>query len=89
MDVPEEILREANEASDGLLPDKSRWRYEKVLADFKEWRKIKCKSNIINETIILAYLSTLSKILKPSSLWTKFSMLKKAIIIDDGYDISR
>ncbi|KAB0804760.1 hypothetical protein PPYR_01730 [Photinus pyralis] len=89
MDLPDEIIQEAEEASGKLIPEKSRNRYEKELTAFNEWRAKRVGEMVLNETVVLAYVSGLSKVFKASSLWTKFSMLKKALIVNGNVDISR
>jgi predicted secreted acid phosphatase len=89
MELPDEVLQEAQEANNKLLPEKSRSRYEDELKAFNEWRTKNAVSMVLNETIMLAYVNSLSKKFKPSSSWTKFSMLKKALIVNGDVDISR
>lgn len=89
MDLPDEIKQAAEEANSQLLPEKSRSRYENELKAFNEWRQKKAINTDLNETVMLAYVLSLSKKFKASSLWTKFSMLKKTFIVNDGVDISR
>ncbi|KAB0790004.1 hypothetical protein PPYR_15705, partial [Photinus pyralis] len=89
MDLPDEIIQEAEEASGKLMPEKSRNRYEKELTAFNEWRAKRVGEMVLSETVVLAYVSGLSKVFNASSLWTKFSMLKKALIVNGNVDISR
>lgn len=86
--IPEDILEEAKIASLELLPEKSRHRYEKEYTAFKKWcnqRKVKT----LKEEVFLAYFSQLSKTYKPSTLWSRCSMLKMVIKIKEDLDIGR
>lgn len=86
--VPNEISEAAKTATNELLPLKSRDRYELVYDLFQKWRNDK-NVHTINEEVILAYLMEKSKILRPSSLWSNYSMLKSTISIKNNIDISR
>lgn len=54
--IPPEILVEADEAVLGLIPSKSKDRYEKEFSSWEVWMKEK-KVTVINETVLLAYFS--------------------------------
>lgn len=86
--IPHEISEAAKAATYELLPLKSRERYELVYNLFQKWKNDK-NVHTINEEVILAYLMEKSKILKPSSLWSNYSMLKSTINIKNNIDISR
>lgn len=88
-EIPDEVLHEAEEATKKLIPEKSRDRYEKELAFFNQWRERKNVRNSLNENVVLAYFSGLASSFKASSLWTKYSMLKKELMIYHNVDISR
>lgn len=86
--VPEDILTEAEEAAMQILPEKSRDAYDKEFKMFESWmnsRKIKG----IDENVLLAYFLHLQKKLAPSSLWTKYSMLRSTIHLYKKIDISK
>lgn len=88
MDIPVEIKEKAKAASLGLLPAKSRKIYETEYELFMGW----CKKNrvmTVNETALLAYLNELSKRYKNSSLWSKFSMLKAVLSVNDNIDVNK
>lgn len=85
-DLPEEILKEAENASLELLPAKSKSRYEKEFSVFNVWcdqRKVKC----VREEVMLAYFSSISKTCKPSTLWSRYSMLKAVLKAKKNVDI--
>lgn len=85
--IPDDVLLLAEEASNTLIPEKSRDRYDKELHAFNEWREKQSTSKVLNETVVLAYIAGLAKTFKPSSLWTKFSMLRKSLQICENVDI--
>lgn len=86
-DIPEDILEEANSALNSLIPQKSAIKYEKQFAEFNKWCDAK-KVKPIKEEVFLAYMSELSKKLKPPTLWSKFSMLKSMCKIKLNLHIS-
>ncbi|KAB0800183.1 hypothetical protein PPYR_05923 [Photinus pyralis] len=51
--------------------------------------KTNTPSFIVNENILLAYFSELSKQGKPSCLWTYYSMLRYMLRVRENLDISR
>lgn len=72
-----------------LIPEKSREKYESVYARFEKWCSDKKLKTSVNEKVILVYFEQLSKISKPSSLWTWYSMLRTVISIKKNIDISK
>jgi hypothetical protein len=78
--TPPHITEKAKEATNNLLPKKSRERYDIVYKKFMEWR---LKNNIksFSENVLLAYFEELSSGMKPSSLWAIYSMLRTTINI--------
>lgn len=80
------LAEEAEQVSINLLPSKSKERYEKEYSLFKEWltrRGIKK----VSESAVLVYFSEHAKILKSSTLWSKYSMLRSVLNIRDNIDI--
>jgi len=58
-----------------VVAKKSRILFEKSYQDFVKWcdlRQVTC----INESAVLVYFNERSQILKPSTLWSVYSMLK-------------
>ena len=86
--TPPEILNAARKASLDLLPEKSRKQYEIVYKRFKEWCE-RNKVNHISENIMLAYFSEKEKVLKPSSLWSEYSMIKTTLAVKEDIDIKK
>lgn len=79
--LPENILLKAEKAAGAIVPQKSRKIYEKEYASFEEWLKENKIGEVINDTVMLAYFQDLSDKFAPNSLWTKFSMLRKQLIV--------
>ncbi|KAJ8980321.1 hypothetical protein NQ317_009343 [Molorchus minor] len=73
--TPPNITEVANSASANILPDKSRSRYEFVYKKFMNWRRNN-QINSLTENVLLAYISEISKDLKPPNVWTMYSMLR-------------
>lgn len=87
-DIPQELLEAAQEAIQSTLPSKSKKLYMKTYEDFLDWRT-KHKTISFKEAVLLAYFSELSKTVCPSTLWSKFSMLKAMISVKDEVDIGK
>jgi hypothetical protein len=86
--VLERIEAAAQEAVSNLIPQKSRVAYETTYSRFEEWWS-KQKVNCINEKVMLAYFLEKSKIVKPSTLWSVYSMLRTMISINKNLDLSK
>lgn len=87
-ELPEAILKAADEVNSDLLPSKSRKRYEKQYNQFLSWCKEK-GVNSFREEVFLAYFSELSKVLKSNTLWSRYSMMKCLVKIKQNLDISK
>ncbi|KAK9696284.1 hypothetical protein QE152_g32011 [Popillia japonica] len=74
------------EAEGRLLPQKSRLIYEREYQSFKKWKSTN-KITGMSEKVLLAYFSEKSKQVKPSSLWSYYSMLKRTLLIIENFDI--
>lgn len=85
-EVPQDILEEANVVSLNLLPLKSREKYEKEYQLFKCWMETRQIRKICEE-VVLFYFSKKCADLKPSTLWSKYSMLRSTLQIKDNIDI--
>lgn len=72
------IREEANRAITNLIPEKSRQFYNKEFRELEVWMKNK-GIQLVNEEVLLAYFLYLSEKLAPSSLWTKYSMVKTTL----------
>ena len=88
--TPPEVADMAKEATACLLPDKSSGAYNKTYAAFLSW----CRDNQMptgryTENVILAYISSLSSRYAASTLWSKFSMLRKTILALGAHDVGR
>lgn len=85
--TPPEILIEARNASDSLLPPKSRDKYLEAYETFNQW-KISKNAKSYSENVFLAYFNELANKYKPSSLWSIYSMLKSTLKIQTKVDIT-
>ncbi|KAJ8984854.1 hypothetical protein NQ317_013055 [Molorchus minor] len=85
--TPPDIRQEANETYDTLLPSKSKSKYETCYNKFMDWTLVNGIKNI-SENVLTAYMKKLSCDIKPSTLWTTYSMLKTMINIKNNIDIS-
>jgi hypothetical protein len=87
--IPPELQNIINCAvSNDLIPEKSKRQYEKCYSNFREWCNNK-NVTTVSENNVLAYLLEKSKILKSSSLWSTYSMLKLMLNIRDGIDVTK
>lgn len=84
--TPPEILIEARNASDSLLPPKSKEKYMIAYDSFIEWKNSK-NAQSFSENVFLAYFNELANKYKPSSLWCIYSMLKSTVIIKNDINI--
>ena len=86
------IIQELNAEADRiignrLLPAKFRKRYEHVYNLFTEWQSEK-KCSSFSEEILIVYFNEKAKKLKPSSLWSIYSMLRVTIKLNQNIDIA-
>lgn len=86
--TPPKLKGAINSALSDLLPEKSKRQYEKCYNDFKYWCN-KENVEVVSENVLLAYLKMKSEILKSSSLWSIYSMLKAMLSIRDGVDVRK
>lgn len=84
--TPPEVSEIANAASLNLLPRKSRKQYEISYNRFKEWCFDKKVVNL-TENVLLAYFSKRSSDIKPSSLWSEYSMVRACLCSKENIDI--
>ncbi|KAK4875272.1 hypothetical protein RN001_011694 [Aquatica leii] len=87
-EIPENITQQAAEVRAELLSKKSRDRYEKEYRLFYEWREQK-NVKTVSDDVFLVYLSEKAKLLKPSTLWSRFFMIKSCLSIKEIVDISK
>src|SRR6202042_2308406 len=87
-ETPQEITDAAKIVVSNLLPAKSKIQYEKVYIQFREWCNMK-KVKTVSENVLLCYLEEKSKILKPPTLWSIYSMLKSTLNIKENIDLQR
>jgi tRNA 2-selenouridine synthase SelU len=72
---------------DDLLPTKSRGKYEQQYNVFTQWAKSN-KVGKITENVLLAYFAENAKLLKPSTLWSQYSMLHATLAIKKDIHIN-
>lgn len=87
--TPPELRAVAEKAEEGLLPVKSRVRYEKAYKSFKIWCVENGVRNVGSETVILAYFSKMAESKKGSTLWSTYSMLRTMLTLKEKVDISK
>lgn len=83
--TPPEIREAAQLASLDLLPAKSRKLYEQAYDKFLSWKTE--KKAITSENCLIVYFKDLMEKLKPSTIWSQYSMLKSTIGINEGVQI--
>lgn len=84
--TPPDLMDDVNAATLNMLPLKSKNKYLQEYKIFKDWCIVK-KAQTPTENVILAYLYEKSKTYKPSSLWSKYSMIKLTLMVNDNVDI--
>lgn len=87
--LPSDIEEQALKAISGLLPEKSKSKYEMAYAKYEKWCTEKETRSLANEKVLLSYFSSLSKVCKPSSLWAYYSMIRTMISMKHNADISK
>lgn len=83
-----EICAEIQEVLDETLPEKSLNRYKHTYNAFTKWQNSK-GINSFDEPFLLNYFYGLSKSQKPSTMWTRYSILKSTIMCRHNIDISK
>lgn len=86
--TPPEVREAADTAVAGIIPVKSRERYEKNFTEYSKWCAVKGVQHT-SETVLLGYFAELSKKFKSSTLWSRYSMLRAVINIKQNIDISQ
>lgn len=91
----EEVLRDFDAEAELIiqtetLPKKSADRYKLVYENYKKWQ-MEHESSLSSseETNLIVYFKDLTKKLKPSTLWSIWSMLRKTLNTKDNIDINR
>jgi len=86
--TPPEIAQTARSITLNLLPEKSRKKYEKQYDLFIKWCELKGTKKI-SENILLAYFAEKAKVMKSSTLWSIYSMLRSTISVKNDTDITQ
>lgn len=88
-DLPDSILEAAAEANLELLPAISKQRYERQYDHFIQWARQKGTTNFKKEEVLLAYFLELSKVMRPNTLWSRFSMIKAVMKLRENFNIGQ
>lgn len=84
--TPLELIAIADAAMLQSLPEKSKKRYDGEYDDFRKWKEEhKVDSN--SERVLMARFNQLSEKYAPSTLWSRYSMLKTTLKLYDNVDI--
>ncbi|KAJ8914384.1 hypothetical protein NQ315_017474 [Exocentrus adspersus] len=86
-EIPDSILKKAEKETQNLLPKKSKEVYSSEYEKFINWMTENCVEHI-SETVLLGYFSDLSENFSPSSLWSKYSMVKKTLMVNKNINIA-
>lgn len=78
--TPDSIKDEANCVIENLLPEISKERYINTYNDFMKWRAEKHIKSF-SESVFLTYFNGLCSKLQPSTLWSRYSMLKSTLSV--------
>jgi hypothetical protein len=73
--------------SSNLLPHKSKDRYELEYSMFCMWCNNKNITEVNDDDVMLVYMLELAKNLRPSSLWSKLSMIKTCLSLKENINI--
>lgn len=84
--TPPEIGQAAKSVALNLLPEKSRSKYEKQYELFSKWCQSKGTKKI-SENILLVYFAEKAKVMKSSTLWSIYSMLRSTISAKNDINI--
>lgn len=81
--LPFDISEAAKAALNETIPEASRDKYLAVYSKFTNWKKEK-KLQSSSEDVLLAYFYELSLIVKPPTLWSRYSILKLTVNVLDN-----
>ncbi|XP_046615650.1 UTP--glucose-1-phosphate uridylyltransferase isoform X1 [Neodiprion virginianus] len=83
-----ELLEAADNVRVELLPQQSRELYWSTYNAFIEWKDAN-RVKTISESVMLTYFGVLANKYKPSTLWTKYSMLRSTIKIKHNIKVKK
>lgn len=72
-----------------VLPEKSKYRYEKTYQAYRDWCLSKDIDNFDSESVVLSYFIEMGAGKKASTLWAKYSMLRTMLSHRDKVDMSK
>lgn len=84
--TPDSITDEANCVIENLLPEISKERYINTYNDFMKWREDK-NIKSFSESVFLTYFNRLCSKLQPSTVWSRYSMLKSTLNVKHNVDL--
>jgi len=87
LEIPSKIAEKAEKVIQNLLPKKSRDSYDKEYEKLVNWMAENGVENI-NETVLLGYFGDLAETFSPNSLWSKYSMVKKTLMVNKNINIA-
>lgn len=70
------------------LPTLSQKKYNLTYTRFMDWAKLQNVNSTITESVLITYFREISKTLKPSTLWSTYSMLKSTLSIKQDVDMT-
>lgn len=86
--TPPELREIAINATDKLIPEKSKSQYEKSYNIFLNWT-MGHQVTSITENVLIAYFQSMGQTKKSSTIWTNYSMLRSMLSIKRNIDISK
>lgn len=86
LSISSDIEESAVLALQSLLPQKSEEKYKKAYKVFENWCLEK-RVKDVNEEVLLAYFQQKAKILKGSTLWSTYSMLRTTLNVNRKLEI--
>lgn len=81
-----DLVNRAAGIVNNLIPEKSVDKYRACYKDFEAWKKTN-NIDTFKEEVFLIYFDEISAKYKPSTLWSRWSMLKKIMDLDHGIDL--
>jgi len=85
--TPPDIVAEANNVCASLVPAKSTERYYSCYNKYMKWHKEQ-KATSHSQNVLLAYFAYIKTNLKPSSLWSTYSILRTMINLKHEVNIA-
>ncbi|KAJ8683656.1 hypothetical protein QAD02_019448 [Eretmocerus hayati] len=84
--APPEFIEIEDNSSKIILPEKSKLIYQKSYDEFMNWKN-KNQIPTIDESVMMTYFNELAKNYNSATLWSKYSMLKSTMMIEQRIDM--